>query len=218
MVAAIAGAVIAFLALPRIRLPTVLVMGWALRHAACIEVAELRPEEVEFTSQRERRLLARPPTLDFEVLRFTRAPLPVRLLAAAFRVDLRLAAREPVLFVLVRFAFPRLVADFLVALRLEAAADRLPPTERFVLPRLLAAPLDVAFFLVERLLPRRGFFRSPVRTSTNELTALFATSTAAFTLALAASPMASLALGVRVPSLPLPPSVSFSIVHLLVLV
>jgi hypothetical protein len=214
MVAAIAGAVIAFLALPRIRLPTVLVMGWALRHAACIEVAELRPEEVEFTSQRERRLLALPPTLDFEVLRFTRAPLPVRLLAAAFRV----AAREPVLFVLVRFAFPRLVADFLVALRLEAAADRLPPAERFVLPRLLAAPLDVAFFLVERLLPRRGFFRSPVRTSTNELTALFATSTAAFTLALAASPIASLALGVRVPSLPLPPSVSFSIVHLLVLV
>src|SRR6187551_770445 len=54
-----------------------------------------------------------------------------------------------------------------------------------------------------------------MKTSTNELTALFATSTAAFTLALAASPIASWALGVRVPSLPLPPSVSFSIVYLL---
>jgi hypothetical protein len=90
-----------------------------------------------------------------------------------------------------RFVFARLVGDFLVALRLEAAADRLPPAERFVLPRLLAAPLEAAFFL---LVPRRvvlDFFRSPVRAPTNELTALFATSTAAFTFALAASPMAS---------------------------
>ena len=76
------------------------------------------------------------------------------MLAAAFRVDLRVAAGERVLLVLLRFAFPRLVADFLVALRVEAAADRLPPEGRFVLPRLLAAPLDVAFFLVERLFPR----------------------------------------------------------------
>ena len=76
------------------------------------------------------------------------------MLAAVFRVDLRVAAAEPVLLVLVRFAFPRLVADFRVALRLEAAADRLPPAERFVLPRLLAASLDVAFFLVERLFSR----------------------------------------------------------------
>ena len=76
------------------------------------------------------------------------------MLAAAFRVDLRVAAAEPVLLVLGRFAFARLVADFLVALRLEPAADRLPPGERFVLPRLLAAFLDVAFFLVERLFPR----------------------------------------------------------------
>jgi hypothetical protein len=104
-------------------------------------------------------------------------------------VDLRVAAAEPVLLVLGRFAFPRLVADFLV--RLEAAADRLPPAERLALPRLLAAPLEAAFFL---LAPRRvvlDFFRSPVRAPTNELTALFPTSTAAFTFALAASPMAS---------------------------
>ena len=76
------------------------------------------------------------------------------MLAPAFRVDLRVAAAEPVLLVLGRFAFARLVADRLVALRLEAAADRLPPAERFVLPRLLAASLDVAFFLVERLFSR----------------------------------------------------------------
>ena len=76
------------------------------------------------------------------------------MLAAAFRVDLRVAAAEPVLLVLGRFAFARLVADFLVALRLEPAADRLLVAERFVLRRLLAAPLDVAFFLVERLFPR----------------------------------------------------------------
>ena len=76
------------------------------------------------------------------------------MLAAAFRVDLRVAAAEPVLLVLGRFAFARLVADRLVALRLEAAADRLPPAERFVLPRLLAASLDVAFLLVERLFSR----------------------------------------------------------------
>ena len=69
-------------------------------------------------------------------------------------MDLRVAAAEPVLLVLGRFAFARLVADRLVALRLEAAADRLPPAERFVLPRLLAASLDVAFFLVERLFSR----------------------------------------------------------------
>ena len=115
----------------------------------------------------------------------------VRLPALVFRVDLRVAVAEPVLLVLGRFAFVRLVADFLVALRLEAAADRLPPAERFVLPRLLAAPLEAAFFL---LVPRRvvlDFFRSPVRAPTNEPTALFATSTAAFTFALAASPMAS---------------------------
>jgi hypothetical protein len=92
--------------------------------------------------------------------------------------------------VLDRFTFARLVADFLVALR-PLAADLLPPAERFVLPRLLAAPLEAAFFL---LAPRRvvlDFFRSPVRAPTNELTALFPTSTAAFTFALAALPMAS---------------------------
>ena len=69
-------------------------------------------------------------------------------------MDLRVAAAERVLLVLGRFAFARLVADFLVALRLEPAADRLLVAERFVLRRLLAAPLDVAFFLVERLFPR----------------------------------------------------------------
>ena len=63
----------------------------------------------------------------------------MRLLPAVFRVDLRVAAAEPVLLVLDRFAFPRLLADFLVARRLEAAADRLPPGERFPLPRLLPA-------------------------------------------------------------------------------
>jgi hypothetical protein len=75
-------------------------------------------------------------------------------LLAAVRVDLRVAAAERVLLVLDRFAFPRLLTDFLVAPRLEAAAARLLPAERFALPRLLAAPLDVAFFLVERLFPR----------------------------------------------------------------
>ena len=118
-------------------------------------------------------------------------PLPVRLLGAVFRGDLRVAAAERVFLVLGRFSFARLVADFLVALRLETAADRLPPAERFALPRLLAAPLEAAFFL---LAPRRvvlDFFRLPVRAPMNEPIALFATSTAAFTFALAASPIAS---------------------------
>ena len=113
-------------------------------------------------------------------------PLPVRLLGAVFRGDLRVAAAERVFLVLGRFSFARLVADFLVALRLETA-DCLPLAARFALPCLLAAPLEAAFFL---LAPRRvvlDFFRSPVRA----MTALFATSTAAFTFALAASPMAS---------------------------
>jgi len=113
------------------------------------------------------------------------------LLGAVFRGDLRVAAAERVFLVLGRFSFARLVANFLVALRLETAADRLPPAERFALPRLLAAPLEAAFFL---LAPRRvvlDFFRLPVRAPTNEPIALFATSTAAFTFALAASPIAS---------------------------
>ena len=112
----------------------------------------------------------------------------VVLVLEVFRVDLRVEAANLVLLVLDRFAF---LADFLVALRLEAAADRLPPAERFVLPRVQAARLEATFFL---LAPRRvvlDFFRSPVRAPTNELTALFPTSTAAFTFALAASPMAS---------------------------
>ena len=117
-------------------------------------------------------------------------PLPVRLLAAVFRVDLRVAAADLVFLVLGRFAFAGLVADFLVALR-PVAADRLPAVERFALPRLVAVPLEVAFFLLEPRLVVRDFFRSPVRAPTNEPTALFATSTAAFTFALAASPMAS---------------------------
>ena len=76
------------------------------------------------------------------------------MLTAVFRVDLRVAAAERGFLVPGRFVFARLVADRLVALGLEAAADRLPPAERFVLPRLLAASLDVAFFLVERLFSR----------------------------------------------------------------
>ena len=75
------------------------------------------------------------------------------MLAADFGVDLRLAAAELVLLMLVRFGLVRLVVDFFVVLRLVAAAERLPPAERFDLPRLLAAPLYVAFFL-ERLFPR----------------------------------------------------------------
>jgi hypothetical protein len=75
---------------------------------------------------------------------------------------------------------------------------------------LLAAPLEVVFFL---LALRRvvDFFRSPVKTSTNELTALFATSTAAFTFALAASPIASWAVGVRVLSFSLSLSIMSSL-------
>ena len=95
----------------------------------------------------------------------------------------RRAAAEPVLLVLGR----RLAADFLVALRGGAEADFLTPAERFALLRVLAAPLAAAFFLVGR---RSGFSGSPVRASTKAVTALFATSTAAFTFALAASPMA----------------------------
>jgi hypothetical protein len=106
-------------------------------------------------------------------------------------VDLRIAAAERVLLVLDRFAFPRLLADFLVALRPLAAAERLPRVERFALPRLLTVPLEAGFFLRGPRLEVLDFFRSPVRTPTNESTALFATSTAAFTFALAASPMAS---------------------------
>jgi hypothetical protein len=91
---------------------------------------------------------------DCAVLRLARAPLPERLLAADFGLDLRLAAAELVLLMLVRFGLVCLVVDFFVVLRLVAAAERLPPAERFELPRLLAAPLDVAFFLLERLFPR----------------------------------------------------------------
>ena len=69
-----------------------------------------------------------------------------------FRVDLRVAAAELVLLVLVRSALPRVVVDFFVALRLVAAA--FPPAERLDFARFLAGPLDVAFFLVERLFPR----------------------------------------------------------------
>ena len=92
-------------------------------------------------------------------------PLPVRLLAVVFRVDLRVAAAEPVLLVLVRFAFPRLVADFRVALRLEAAADRLPPAERFALARLVLLPCAAAFVVPERFLRLRGFWVLPVMAS-----------------------------------------------------
>src|SRR5690348_16757827 len=108
----------------------------------------------------------------------------------AFRVDLRVALVEPVLLVPARVAFPRLFADFGAALRLEEA-DRPPPGERFANTRLLSVFLEPIFFLFA---PRRvllDFFRSPVRAPTNAPTALFATSTAAFTFALAASPMAS---------------------------
>jgi hypothetical protein len=68
------------------------------------------------------------------------------LLVAAFRVDLRVAAAEPVLLVLDRFAFPRLVV---------------------VLPRLAAA-----FFVVERFLGLRGGLVLPVTASTMLVAAL----------------------------------------------
>jgi hypothetical protein len=80
-------------------------------------------------------------------------------------VDLRVAAAEPVLLVLVRFAFPRLVADFRVALRLEAAADRLPPAERFALARLVLLSCAAAFVVPERFLRLRGFWVLPVMAS-----------------------------------------------------
>lgn len=85
---------------------------------------------------------------DFEVVRLA---FPLLLLAAVSRV-LRVVAAAPL--GLVRFDLPRLVVDFFVALRLVTAADRLPPAERFDLPRFFAAPLEVAFFLVERRFPR----------------------------------------------------------------
>ena len=67
-------------------------------------------------------------------------------------MDLRVAAAERVLFVLARFAFPRVVVDFFAALRLVAAA--LLPADRFDLPRLLVTPPDVVFLPVERRFPR----------------------------------------------------------------
>jgi hypothetical protein len=78
------------------------------------------------------------PVRDFEVLRFA-----LRVALVAFRVPLRLAAAEPVLLVLRRFDFPRLVV---------------------VLPR-----LAIAFFVVERLL---GFSVVPVTASAMALAAL----------------------------------------------
>ena len=78
-------------------------------------------------------------------------------------MDLRVVAAERVLLVLVRFAFPRLVAD-LVALRVESAADRLPPAERFALARLLL-PCAAAFVVPERFLRLRGFWVLPVMAS-----------------------------------------------------
>ena len=116
----------------------------------------------------------------------------------------RRAAAEPVLLVLGR----RLAADFVVALRRVAEADFLPPAERFALLRLLAALLAAAFFLIER---RFGFSGSPVRASTKAVTALLATATAAFTFALAASPMAACAPGVSVPAFSLSLSIMFSL-------
>ena len=80
-------------------------------------------------------------------------------------MDLRVAAAEPVLLVLVRFAFPRLVADFRVALRREAAADRLPPAERFALARLVLLSCAAAFVVPERFLRLRGFWVLPVMAS-----------------------------------------------------
>ena len=80
-------------------------------------------------------------------------------------MDLRVAGGEPVLLVLVRFAFPRLVADFRVALRLEAAADRLPPAERFALARLVLLSCAAAFVVPERFLRLRGFWVLPVMAS-----------------------------------------------------
>jgi hypothetical protein len=85
------------------------------------------------------------------------------LLVAAFRVDLRVAAAEPVLLVLDRFAFPRLVV---------------------VLPRLAAA-----FFVVERFLGLRGGLVLPVTASTMLVAALDTPSMVAPTLVLAASVM-----------------------------
>ena len=112
---------------------------------------------------RERRLLGRPrplEVLDFEVPRLARAPLPVRLPAAVFRVDLRVAA-----------------------------ADLLPPAERFVFARLVVVlpRLAVAFFVVERLVCLRGFSVVPVTASAMALAALETPSIAASMLVLAVS-------------------------------
>jgi hypothetical protein len=84
----------------------------------------------------------------------------VRLPAAVFLVDLRVAAAEPALFVLRRFAFARLVV---------------------VLPRPAAA-----FFVVERFLGLRGF-SVPVTASAMLVAAPDIPSTAASMLVLAAS-------------------------------
>ena len=82
----------------------------------------------------------------------------------------------------------RLVGDFLVDLRPVADAGFLPSAARLALPRLPPVALVAAFFLVDRLF---GFCGSPMSVSTKAVTALLATSTAAFTFAFAASPIAS---------------------------
>jgi hypothetical protein len=92
----------------------------------------------------------------FEVLRFA-----LRVALVAFRVLLRVAAAEPVLLLLGRFAFPRLVV---------------------VLPRLVAA-----FFVVERFLRFRGFSVVPVTASAMAFAALDTPSIAASMPVLAAS-------------------------------
>jgi hypothetical protein len=111
---------------------------------------------------RERRLVDRPRPL--EVLAFARL---VRLPAAVFRVDLRVAA-----------------------------AERLPPAERFAFPRLVVVPRRLAvvfrrpaaaFFVVERLLCLGGFSVVPVTASAMALAALETPSIAASMLVLAVS-------------------------------
>jgi hypothetical protein len=87
------------------------------------------------------------------------------------------------------FVRPGADADFLWPL---ADADFLPSAGPLALPRLLPVALLAALFLFDW---RFGFCGSPVRVSTKAVMALFATSTAAFTFAFAASLIACSAPG-----------------------
>jgi hypothetical protein len=124
-------------------------------------------------------------------------PVLVRRSLADLLVALRPFGDVDFLRVDADFVRPGADADFLWPL---ADADFLPSAGPLALPRLLPVALLAALFLFDW---RFGFCGSPVRVSTKAVMALFATSTAAFTFAFAASLIACSAPGVTALSLSL---------------